>query len=371
MNEERAHPYSHDDNFMVMLEHHCQNYHIITSTDGLTYRVEVYEKGDLEDAIEISCEELKNYLDSDVLFQTRYTQAHKKFVDKFCNQALVAPLEEKREEIKKNNVYCAGSSSVPAHTAKSRNILQNIKEYTHIRNPYRKKIFLLAGVFFLFIFLLLGRILLCNETLIHFFFNPKNYYEKTEFFCHKLEKKCIGLSKTNLDQNTELTPQECRNWCEKKIIDADNCALFLPYFPKEIQETGDTEYIETEPKNKDIPKTIEPANAYMFSPSGTLVLETHKDMKLHITNTDTKVFRIEVISLHLKENIYDEIVQFRSGVTTFSVEEGESKDFNIFLEPTYYEQFERGTYHGTILLKIIFDKNHSEEITKEFIFRVQ
>ena len=74
-----------NDQFMIIIENYCGDYHILTSINGLDYRVEVYKKNQLEDAIEVSCHELRNYPKSDILFEEQYSQAHSKFVEKFCS----------------------------------------------------------------------------------------------------------------------------------------------------------------------------------------------------------------------------------------------------------------------------------------------
>ena len=364
--EESIYPYKDEGNFMMMLEHHCPNHHIITSTDGLTYRVEVYKDGDLEDAVEISCEELKSYPESDVLFQTRYKQAHEEFVDKFCTDSFITPNEEEGRGEKNESNGLDEEKNIPESRTKLDMLIKHLKEYMEQGHTYRKKVFFLGSIIVLVVFIVLGRTLLCSEVLINLFSNPINFYEKTEYFCHKLEKECVLLSKTNLDQDTKFKPKDCFDWCEEKIIDKERCSLFLPYFPKENIEESNINYIKPETNEAEVaPETIAKSE-YTFSPEGTSTLILHKYLKLGVTNNSKKVFKIELESLHLKESEHEEIVQFRSGITAFSIEEGKTKHFEIFLEPTYYEQFERGEYHGVLRFKMLFDKNRTEEIEKDF-----
>lgn len=366
--EKTEHSHCYDDNFMVMLEKYCKNYHIITSINGLIYRVEVYQNDDLEDAIEISCDELKTYPESDILFMTQYKQAHKNFVNRFCNQSVPTCIEE--ESVNEEEVIsdlCEDDSMIETMSWQEL-FLRNIKAYIQKARQYRNKLFFAGGILFLLIFVLLGRSFLCNETLVHFFFTSFSFYEKTEFFCHKLEKKCIILSKTNLDQDTEILPKDCRNWCDKKIINADSCALFLPYFPKKNERTV---YKELKKINIEEPKTKKAKSPYSIFPKGTIVLQLHKNIKLNVSNRGIDSFKVELESLHIKESENEEIIQFKSGVTELYLEEGETKYFEIFIEPTYYEQFKKGEYHGTILLKMLWGDKHKVEVAKDFVFRVQ
>ena len=344
-----------NDQFMVILEEYCGDYHILTSINGLDYRVEVYKKNQLEDAIEVSCHELRNYPKSDILFEEQYSQAHKKFVEKFC----FSTVEKQEYQHSTLDDKVISHDKQPLVEAKWALALASIKRIG-------KKI--IALFIFLVVLFKITSILICNENVIQFFTDPRSFYEKTEPFCHKLEKKCVLLSKKNLEQVRGISPYDCRTWCENDIIKRERCALFLPYFslPKaeKIQKKSDHLKVDNQKKQEnDI--------SYIFMPQGTFTLMLEKSYKLQITNTGERAFHIKLESLMAQNTNYEEIVQFQSGKTALSLQPGKTGYFEVYLEPTYYEQFDNGEYRGSMSFKIFDGKKKIETVKKEFVFRVE
>jgi len=364
--------YSEHDDFLVILEDQCYDYHIVTSINGLVYRVEVYRNSELEDAMEIECNELRMSPESEILFSSQYTKAHHEYVKRFCKK----DLEEEKKVLKENNLSDNESVKETINKRDDNNILESqnkLKYMWNILKGSNRILQITISIVVITFFIFIGRIVLCNETFIGFFFDKRSFYEKTESFCHKLEKECITLSQTNLEQNTIISPKDCRDWCKNKIITKNRCALFLPYFPEDIRHEDKVKPVETESKlvKRDTPKKTERKSLYTFTPEGILVLHLNSDLKLNITNKALKTFVIKLKRVELNESEYEEIVQFRSGLTTFRLEAGEKKQFKIFLEPTYYEQFKKGEYHGKFIFALQFDEDNKKELIKDFMFRVK
>jgi len=194
-----------NDQFIIILEENCGDYRILTSINGLDYRVEV------------SCHELRNYPKSDILFEEQYSQAHKKFVEKIC----FSTVEKQEYQHSTLDDKVISHTEQPLTEAKWSLALASIKRHN-------KKI-IVVFIFLVVLFKIIS-ILICNENVIQFFTDPRSFYKKTESFCHKLEKKCVLLSKNNLNQVRDISPYDCRMWCENNIIKRERCARFLPYF---------------------------------------------------------------------------------------------------------------------------------------------
>lgn len=344
-----------NDQFIIILEENCGDYRILTSINGLDYRVEVYKKNQLEDAIEVSCHELRNYPKSDILFEEQYSQAHKKFVEKIC----FSTVEKQEYQHSTLDDKVISHTEQPLTEAKWSLALASIKRHN-------KKI-IVVFIFLVVLFKIIS-ILICNENVIQFFTDPRSFYKKTESFCHKLEKKCVLLSKNNLNQVRDISPYDCRMWCENNIIKRERCARFLPYFslPKaeKIQKNSNSLKIDNQKKQgNDI--------SYTFMPQDTFTLMLEKSYKLQITNTGKRAFHIKLESLIVQNTNYEEIVQFQSGKTALSLRPGETGYFEVYLEPTYYEQFDNGEYRGSILFKIFDGKKKIETVKKKFVFRVE
>jgi len=363
-----------DDEFLIILEDQCQGYHIVTSISGLVYRVEVYRNSELEDAVETECNELRMSAESEILFSAQYTKAHDKCVKRFCKKNL----KEEGRELEKDNVFDKERiKEIESNKEDEDNALSVFKNkikhiVSNLKGSQRSTQIIISIISIIFL-MFIGRFLICNETVVGFFFDKIDFYKKTEYFCHKLEKECTILSKTNLEQNTVILPKDCRDWCKNKIITKDRCALFLPYFPEEKTHDIIASSIQNEPKplQKDNVQKAEVKSSYVFTPTGTVVLSPNSDVTLKIANNTLKTVDIELTHIELNENEYEEIVQFRSGLIKLSVEQKEIKQFKVFLEPTYYDQFEKGEYHGKFIFLLRLNDDNKKEIVKDFVFKVK
>lgn len=367
------------DDFTIVLKDVCEKHTIITSIKSLTYRVEIFKDGALEDAVEVVCDALKMDTEGENLFKEGYTKVHQKYKDKFCQKvknirtedevsSLVEPKYHFGEENKKYEYIHAAWKRVGE-------TYQKLKAYIRARG-YNHRIVLVAALLtIVFLFIVVGRVLICNEKVIAFFvkeIDKVSYYEQTESFCHKLETGCLKLSKMNLEQDTLLSPKDCRTWCQEKIISVDKCALFLPYFPQEEEKTlhnilkkDAISKMHNSVKREEVLK-----DAYIFTPEKEMVLYPQKYLELVISNNTESLLKVKLKNIVLNENEHEEIVQFRLGVTALSIAPGDKKRFKVFLEQTYYEQFEKGEYTGKLSFSVFLPKRE-EEVEKIFSFRVE
>ena len=363
--------YVPEDGFTIVLQDMCDKYSIITSIENLTYRVEVFVDGALEDAVEIVCDALKMDAEEETLFQAAYTKAHQEYKEKFCQK--VSPIEVEDEEDSPSEQKYDFEDAMTKETyvqllrKKVGETYQKVK--TNIRaRGYNHRVVLVSVLFtVVLLFVGLGRVLMCNENVITFFVkqvDKVSYYEQTESFCHKLETGCLQLSKMDLEQDTLLSPDECRTWCEDEVIPAEKCALFLPYFPeKEVEEPL---VVEVKEEHKIVFK-----DKYTFLPKEKIVLYPKKYLELFVENHTKDVLKVALKKIVLNENEHEEIVQFRLGVTTLSIASGKKKRFKIFLEQTYYEQFDKGEYTGAFIFSVSLPKGKEEKVEKIFSFRVE
>jgi hypothetical protein len=359
------------DGFTIVLEDECDRYRIITSIKNFTYRVEIFMDDALEDAVEVVCD-----AEGETLFKVKYTKAHQGYKEKFCQK--VNHLDSEDEDISFSESTYDFEEENNKHEylhvigKKVEETYQKVKANIRARG-YNHRVVLVTVLFtVVLLFVGLGRVLMCNENIITFFVKQVDrisYYEQTESFCHKLEKGCLKLSKMNLEQDTLLSPDECRTWCEDKVIPEKKCALFLPYFPKKEEEIPLVVKVKEEPKK--VASKVMIKERYTFTPKEKIVLYPKKYLELFITNNTEDVLKVVLKKIVLNENEYEEIVQFRLGVTTLSVEAGSKKRFEIFLEQTYYEQFEKGEYTGKLLFSVFLHKSRVENVEKIFSFRVE
>ena len=373
----------HDDDFKVLLQDVCGKHEIITSIHGLCYRVEVFVDGVLEDAVEIGCDDLERSPQKEKLFKETYTQAHQSYKDTFCKQAdhveaKEVPAEEKE---KKKKVTPAQQELSPDPKPPA------------IKQGTKQPIVLVASLFGIFIlFVFLGSFLICNQTVIEFFVKKEDriaYYKQTEPFCHTLEDACMQHTKINGKKELFVSPKACKAWCEEKLIHEDQCALFLPYFPKEKGSAPVAEVLEKskeEPKpslllkeekakedvaKEEEPKQEEAKEAYLFLPEGDIVLKPQNYFELFVENHTKSRLNVVLKALTLNESSHEEIVQFRAGVTTLSMGANSKKRFMLFLEQSYYDQFDKGNYSGTLVFLLHFNEGEAQEIKKKFSFKVE
>jgi len=376
----------YEDDFTVMLNDTCGEHTIVTSIHNFIYRIEIFAKGALEDAVEKECHILNGEGDKEKLFTEVYTGEHQKFKDKYCKSSALH--REVKEEVPKDNpvLYDADQIDMLAEN-KIQNNLDMIRNrvgeiYQNVKRVLGKKGYdhriVLAGILLgmLVLFIFIGRILMCNEKLIEFFLDSTDklsYYEETEPFCHKLENGCMKLTQMNLEQETLISPRECRTWCQEKFIPEEKCALFLPYFSKEEEQSIAEEFekpLEESKVNFPVKREVS-KEKYHFFPEGEIILKAQKYFELFVENHTKSRLRVVLKDLLLNENEHEEIVQFRAGVTTLSIEPGSKKRFKIYLEQTYYDQFEKGRYTGKLIFLLFSPEGKEQQIEKTFSFRVE
>jgi len=307
-------------------------YVVNTSVNALIYRIEVFKNEILIDKIEVNCMERQEQKNSNQSFVDRYQEAHKKMRTKYCQV-----LKDKPNNMK-------------VHPETKRNAI--------------KKSILLFFVAVVSIYFLLTNLYIYSDFYINIFYSEKDekilYLEKIEIKTHKLGKRCILLSKNELNEQSIITAQNCKKWCDKRIIDKDKCDLFLAYFA-----------IKTEEK-VNIPTLNKQVTSYKVLPKEENVeLSIFKSLQLKIYNESSHQILVTLKEISLDNNTNEEIVQFEQAVTYFTLGIKEEKIFYIFLEPSYYKQFNLGKYTGKLVFDVKYQNKIIDTIQKQFHFMVE
>jgi len=109
---------------------------------------------------------------------------------------------------------------------------------------------------------------------------------------------------------------------------------------------------------------------FEWIPKENLVLNVKHPLSLTFTNNTDTTVHIALSNRKLNESQYDEIVQFLDADIEANVEAYRTKIFEVYIEPTYYEQFEIGTYTGTLTFTLN-DGKVKKEFDKHFSFQVK
>lgn len=359
-----------------------QSVTIDTSIHGLTYRVEVFYDANLVDAIEVSCDHLRLEPDSDIQFTALYEQAHqemlnahdiKDYANAVPHEKSLASPEVPEVGMPTDEMYTEDSIPYQSMPAWLRPLYLKIESGIN-KSRFNHSIVLLSSVVLIGVgILFLAKAFLCSNYILETFMKDTqqkvSYLERTEFLCHKLEKQCKVLAKGNRDQTYTVTVKQCRDWCEVEILSEETCAVTLPYFPAEkllipVKKEENT-------SKQTPPVKPKPKNPYRVYPEGKIELFSSSAIELYVANQTKETMHIATIDLVLNQNNNEEIVQFRKGKSTLTIKSGEEKAFKIFLEPTYYQLFEKGKYDGFIDFELLYEKSQKVHIHKEFFFEVK
>ena len=356
-----------ENDFVVILEEQCQPYHITASIHGLVYRIEVSNDGKLEDAIEVSCSELKTSPESEQQFRALYTEAHQTYIEKFCSK--MQP-EESHDNLS-DSIEKLESAHLPQNRFK--HSYEKTKSYLKSKRKNSRIFLAVAMIVTTVLALFLGYVSMCSERFMGIFLNNDRkmaYFKQVEPFCHKLENRCKNLTKINPDQTEPQSIQACRDWCGEGIISPDQCALFLAYFPSLKQEEESTEPIPQEKSTQEQNSTQEKIK-FLIEPQGKINLLADQYTEIVVKNYTETTFEIKLEKIHIENTPHEEIVQFRKGIVSLSVDNKREKVFKVFLEPTYYQQFEKALYTGVFSFRLSFEDGESREVKKPFSFRVE
>ena len=312
-------------------------YVIHTSINGFIYKIKVFKNEILIDEIEVNC--VKEYTQeiNNQDFINMYQHAHIEMRNKYC--------EVKKKKIDKGNISFQ----------KRDNQLFRVLLDSHGLKKYSILLIVVGIILFLFI----TKVLLYSDLYIDTFF-PKEkdkiaYLEQVERKTNLLGEECILLSKERLTQQGVSTIKSCRKWCSDGIISQESCDLFSAYL-----------FTKNEVKNNK-----KPIISYnVFPKENTLELNISKISTLKVENSSDYPINIVLKDIFLNDSEYEEIVQFRKAVTSFFLEADEEKSFYIFLEPSYYKQFSKGTYSGTLLFDVLYKNKLTGHIKKQFHFMV-
>ena len=346
-----------DDGFKIVLEDHCLNegksIDIITSISGLVYRVEIKEDQVLIDAMEIPCDSLDK-------FQSLYTAKHNEML-------LHYSLELKRDHPE-------------VFASKAQEVLSQESPYTvftpaKTTEPKRKSFFsfefnakiILALMTLLLVFIITIMFFLCQPSVYNQFLSTKEekiwYLSKIEPYCHHLEEGCRRLASKEDKPNDIYTRKNCQSWCQNEIIEEESCQYFLNLSKKHSNSSA---------RNlKNVPLVSKQnTTRYTFSPK-KIVFQKFNTFSLEVRNHEDKALYIELRKINLEGSNYEEIVQLRNRVFSFSLAPNERKKFQFFLEPTYYKQFDSGSYMGDLNFLLSYDGEEDISIEKAFSFEVE
>jgi len=377
--EKNSSPYTHDDGFETVLEEHCSSHVILTSVKALTYRVEVFEKQELIDAIEFSAKE-----NDEAAFVKHYTKAHEMFKQKFCHPhknktaAIAKPIKEYKVAQSHSSKQFIPQMTTPSDkrpqsalpSSATAKIWKYVKEHLVFlqENQNAKLTMVLLVVVLTVVFL--GRVLMCQENILDYFLDKEEkvaYYKQTESLCHKLEKGCLNLAEGGLVDKSLFTAKRCKVYCKEGDISWDVCRGFLPHFKVKHSVVPKEEVNIVPVENK--PKVLKEKLVFMQTEPFELLLDS--GFELTIQNPTMHACKITVKDLIVNESEHDEIVQFRAGVSHLDLIPKEIKKFKLFLEESYYRQFRKGKYTGSIVFSVLFENGKKETVKKSFFFEVK
>lgn len=337
--------------FVTVLTDTCEveniHYVIHTSIHILTYKVEVFQDAIRIDATEITCNVLKHTQHNEQLFIEEYQDAHRKMRDKFCTK------------IEKN-----------IHIPKPDNSIKNDSETKNITNyniPF-KKIIIVSILLIGTLWAIYTYVFIYSDIYLNTFDTNEEkilYLEEIESHSNILEESCIKLSKKQLRKYEDIiTVKNCKSWCQKNIIDTSKCGLLLAYFKVNYTDIN----LSTVSYQKHIEKKV---LDYKVLPQSNLIAlhkTQHFDLMIHNRSEHAILVKLKDLILDHHEN--EEIVQFQQSITELLLKSDDKKTFSIFLEPSYYTQFDSGKYTGKLRFEVSY-KQTKETFIQAFFFMVK
>ena len=354
------------DNFVVILEETCSTWRLVTSVDGLVFRTEVFDRRDnhLRDAVETDCRHLRGQPGSDEAFRVWYTESHTMIKKRFCTDG-----NDQREKV--NNTSTSPEESVHVSSSKSASHFDDNAGNSRSEKRTTRKYTFLGWVVGTLMLIIGGRYALCQKEVVQLFLgkNPVAFYETTEPLCHRLEQRCVHLAHMDSDQNPPFPPEMCRGWCKSGIIASDRCLQFLPFLPKVIPD------IMREKPEENLTSHVSESSSerlpIIWEPNGSLTLTLNRMEKLFVNNPGNSSLKIVLTNLVLEGSSYEEIVQFHNGRTEMLLPPHQKRSFEIFIEPTYYDQFKKGSYQGHMTFAVVDGKGQKQTKEYPFSFEVQ
>ena len=158
----------------------------------------------------------------------------------------------------------------------------------------------------------------------------------------------------------------------------DGCEQFSHYFSQKDIEKKSLELKSREHKKKE--KVLSPLSEkpvekvkekLLFTQTEPFELRLGEVFELTVHNPSATPCEIEVKNLDVNESEHDEIVQFSRGISHLTLAPEGRKKFKLFLEESYYRQFVKGTYRGSIDFSVLFESGKKENLSKSFFFEVE
>lgn len=319
--------------FVTVLTDTCtQNnyqYAIHTAIYNNTYRTEVYQNNVLIDTVT-----QKALTNTDISFDTQYTQTHQKIRQQYCQriQTLTGNPPDTLNVMKSKNTYIVIGFIILASL-------------------------ILLGVLFRTWFIY-------TDLYINTFYTTKStkiaYLKTIEVKTHTLNKGCLNLSKKNILPNSIFSTSNCIAWCDKRIITEDTCLLYKGL------NTSNAEKVLVSDSNTTVMSSL----PYAILPIGDLSLAKEVNTTVQVENLSPYPIEVFVKNISLVGSPHSEIVQFRKAISHLTLNINESKHLVLFLEPSYYRQFKKRRYIGHIEFTILGGSTKKSYI-KKFSFLVQ
>jgi hypothetical protein len=312
-----------------------------TSINAFVYKIEVFKNEVLMDVIEVNCLETYNQNIDNQFFVNTYKQAHKMARDKYCHIEEAKSSDDGYMHEKKENLFLES-------VVNKKNLLQRVG----------------WGVIFGIVsYIFITKIWIYSDIYIDNFVEAEDkmtYLEQVELSTHRLRKECTFLAQNQENTESLVSAESCQQWCSDGIIDKEGCDLFLAYFfiktdTKEISK--DTDEIHTE--------------YTVFPEEESMEFNVSEVSQLRVYNGSNHQIIVKLKNLHLDNSDNEEIVQFKNAEISLLLREEEGKSFHIFLEPSYYKQFELGIYSGILLFDVYYQNKVIGSIKKHFYFTVK
>ena len=145
---------------------------------------------------------------------------------------------------------------------------------------------------------------------------------------------------------------------------------YTPVKPRDINTVKVPQLDKIEEPTMELNINQEVKELFVWTPKEDMVLDVAHYFPLSFTNNSDMAVHVELTGRSLKESPHDEIVQFKDSDIYANMESGETKVFQVYIEPTYYKQFDKGKYTGTLTFALRYDKEQ-KIVKKQFSFEVK
>ena len=147
--------------------------------------------------------------------------------------------------------------------------------------------------------------------------------------------------------------------------------ISLPEISQDMENTYTPEIpIVNKVEKELLPNIVKEKDMFIWTPAEDFAIDEAHYFSLSFRNNSNSVVSVELTGRTLKQSAYDEIIQFKNSDIYAEVQTGGTKIFQIYIEPTYYKQFNKGKYTGTLTFTLD-DTKEKTLVTKQFSFEVK